>query len=67
MFKETNFLTANWENLIMANYAVDAKVLADYLPKGVDLDYYNGETYVSLDYCTRNRISFYWRIVNPQL
>lgn len=48
MFKETNFLTARWENLIMANYVVDAKALADYLTKGVNLDYYNGETYVSL-------------------
>ena len=42
------FLTANWENLIMANYAVDPEVLAPFLPKGVELDFYNGNTYVSL-------------------
>ena len=44
----TNFLNANWENLIMANYTIDPKVLLPYLPNGVELDYYNGETYVSL-------------------
>lgn len=44
----TNFLNASWENLIMANYAVNPNVLAPYLPKGVELDFYNGETYVSL-------------------
>ena len=44
----TNFLNAMWENLIMANYAIDPKVLLPYLPNGVELDFYNGETYVSL-------------------
>lgn len=44
----TSFLNASWENLIMANYAVNPNVLAPYLPKGVELDFYNGETYVSL-------------------
>ena len=32
----------------MANYAVDPAVLIPYLPKGVDLDTYEGKTYVSL-------------------
>ncbi len=44
----SNFLTASWENLIMANYAVDPRVLEPYLPNGVELDFYNGNTYVSL-------------------
>lgn len=44
----TNFLNASWENLIMANYSVNPNVLTPYLPKGVELDFYNGETYVSL-------------------
>ncbi len=43
-----NFLNARWENLIMANYTVNPNLLAPYLPKGVALDFYNGETYVSL-------------------
>jgi len=42
------FLTANWENLVMANYEVDSAVLKPYLPKGVELDYYKYKTYVSL-------------------
>ena len=42
------FLSAEWKNLIMANYAVNADALTPYLPKGVELDYYNNKTYVSL-------------------
>ena len=42
------FLTAKWENLIMANYAVEPQMLQPYLPKGVELDLYEGEAYVSL-------------------
>jgi hypothetical protein len=43
-----NFLSAKWENLIMANYAVDPQLLIPYLPAGVELDYHDGKTYVSL-------------------
>ena len=42
------FLTARWENLIMANYEVNPDVLLPYLPKGVELDFFDGKTYVSL-------------------
>jgi uncharacterized protein YqjF (DUF2071 family) len=42
------FLKAKWENIIMANYAIDPKILEPYLPKGVALDFYNGQTFVSL-------------------
>lgn len=42
------FLSARWENLIMANYAVSPEVLIPYLPNGVELDFYNDKTYVSL-------------------
>jgi uncharacterized protein YqjF (DUF2071 family) len=42
------FLRANWENLIMANYEIEPSTLAPYLPKGVELDFYNNKTYVSL-------------------
>lgn len=43
-----NFLTAQWENLVMANYEIDPKILAPFLPKGVELDFFEGKTYVSL-------------------
>lgn len=46
--KMKNFLTARWENLIMANYEVDPSLLLPYLPKGTELDTFEGRTYVSL-------------------
>lgn len=42
------FLKANWENLIMANYEVEPSLLQPYLPNGVELDFYQNKTYVSL-------------------
>jgi uncharacterized protein len=42
------FLEANWQNIIMANYAVPQTLLTPYLPKGVELDLYKGEAYISL-------------------
>ena len=42
------FLTAEWNNLIMANYLIDPAVLMPYLPANTELDLYNGECYVSL-------------------
>lgn len=42
------FLSARWENLIMANYAVNPEVLKPYLPRGVELDFYHNKTYLSL-------------------
>jgi uncharacterized protein len=42
------FLKAKWENIIMANYAVEPEILKPYLPGGVELDLYNGKAYVSL-------------------
>lgn len=42
------FLSARWENLIMANYEVSPDVLAPYLPHGVEVDFHNDKTFVSL-------------------
>jgi uncharacterized protein len=42
------FLSARWENLTMANYAVRPELLLPYLPKGVELDLHDNKTYVSL-------------------
>jgi uncharacterized protein len=44
----TTFLTAEWRKLIMANYAVSESLLSQYLPRGTELDFYNGQCYVSL-------------------
>ena len=43
-----NFLQAKWENIIMANYEVPISVLQPYLPKGTQIDSYEGKAYVSL-------------------
>jgi uncharacterized protein YqjF (DUF2071 family) len=45
---EIVFLRAEWKNLIMANYAVDKKILEPYLPAHTELDLYNDVCYVSL-------------------
>lgn len=42
------FLTAEWNNLIMANYIIDPSLLLPYLPTKTELDVYNGNVYVSL-------------------
>jgi uncharacterized protein len=42
------FLTAAWRQLLMLNYNVDAALLAPYAPRGVEIDFWQGRTYVSL-------------------
>lgn len=42
------FLTAEWRDLIMANYEVDPALLADRVPDGTELDLYDGRCFVSL-------------------
>lgn len=44
----TVFLKAKWENIIMANYEIDPKILLPFLPKGVELDLFDGKAYISL-------------------
>lgn len=44
----TTFLTADWKNLIMANYIIDSAILKPYLPYKTELDSYHGNVYVSL-------------------
>lgn len=42
------FLTAYWKNLIMVNYIVNSEYLKKYIPAGTEIDYWNGNCYVSL-------------------
>lgn len=42
------FLTAEWRNLLMANYAIEPHVLLPYLPPHTELDTFNGVHFVSL-------------------
>ncbi|TRX35534.1 DUF2071 domain-containing protein [Flavobacterium sp. ZT3R18] len=43
-----SFLTANWNNLALINYEIDAKILEEYLPNGTEIDYWDNKCYVSL-------------------
>lgn len=42
------FLTAQWRNLILANYTVDPALLRDHLPLGTELDLHEDRFYLSL-------------------
>ena len=42
------FLTAHWKYLAMLNFAIDPSLLAPHIPSGTELDFHEGETYVSL-------------------
>jgi uncharacterized protein YqjF (DUF2071 family) len=42
------FLTANWRYLAMLNYGVDPRLLAPLVPPGTEIDFENGETFLSV-------------------
>ncbi|MGI9056504.1 MAG: YqjF family protein [Pyrinomonadaceae bacterium] len=42
------FLTAKWNDLVMANYEVAPETLADRVPNGVTLDFHDGKCFVSV-------------------
>jgi uncharacterized protein YqjF (DUF2071 family) len=42
------FLTAEWRDLLMVNYVVDPTILQPYVPQGTELDFWNGQTFVSI-------------------
>jgi uncharacterized protein YqjF (DUF2071 family) len=42
------FLSAQWQNLVMINYEIDAKILLPWLPAYTELDSYDGKILVSL-------------------
>jgi uncharacterized protein YqjF (DUF2071 family) len=46
--QKDKFLIAEWRKLLIANYPIDPALLQPYLPKGTELDYYNGICYISL-------------------
>jgi len=45
---KNTFLTAEWKNLIIANYEIDANILKPYLPNNTTLDLWKGKCYISL-------------------
>jgi uncharacterized protein len=48
MDDERVFLSAEWRDLVMLNYAVDPRLVQGYVPRGTELDSFAGRTLVSL-------------------
>ena len=48
MAAASSFLTAQWRNLVLLNYEIDPELLRDHVPKGTEIDIWNGRTFVSL-------------------
>jgi len=48
MADNNRFLTAEWNHLLMLNYAVEASLLEPLVPSGTELDAFEGKTYLSL-------------------
>jgi hypothetical protein len=46
--KPSIFLTAEWRELAMLNYAVNPELLQKFVPNGTELDYWEGQCFVSL-------------------
>lgn len=42
------FLSAKWKYLVMINYEIDPSILSSYIPRGTQLDFWNGKAYISL-------------------
>ncbi|HEY6305102.1 MAG TPA: DUF2071 domain-containing protein [Candidatus Angelobacter sp.] len=42
------FLTAEWRDVVMLNYAVDPGLLKKFVPAGTELDLWNGTAFISL-------------------
>jgi len=42
------FLTAEWKDLVMANYEIEPALLEEFVPKGTSLDFHDGKCYASL-------------------
>jgi len=42
------FLSAEWRDLVMLNYEVEPEILRRHVPRGVELDTFQGRTFVSV-------------------
>jgi len=42
------FLTAKWQDLVMANYEIEPSLLEKFVPQGIEIDFYEGKCYASL-------------------
>lgn len=42
------FFTADWLNLVVLNYEIEPSIVEPFVPKGSDIDFWNGKTFVSI-------------------
>jgi uncharacterized protein len=61
--QQRTFLTAEWKNLLMLNYAVDPSLLRPFVPAGTELDSHEGLTYASLIGFEFNKTHLFGRAV----
>lgn len=47
-FRTAPFLTAQWRDLVLVNYEIDPALLRDRVPRGIELDFHEGRTFVSV-------------------
>lgn len=47
-YRRARFLTAEWRDVALLNYAVDPTLLRPYVPRGTEIDFWNGRTFISL-------------------
>lgn len=48
MQPQRKFLTAEWKNIVMLNYAVEPSLLERFVPRGTEQDTFEGKSYLSL-------------------
>jgi hypothetical protein len=46
--KKSSFMHAEWNDLLFINYEINPEILGKYVPKGTELDLWNGKCYISL-------------------
>ena len=59
------FLSAEWRNLIFANYAIDRRVLEPLVPYGTELDEFDGVCYGSLVGFYFQRVKLFGAVAVP--
>jgi len=46
--KKSSFMHAEWNDLALMNYEINPELLEKYIPKGTEIDLWNGKCYLSL-------------------
>lgn len=46
--EKQSFMKAEWNDLLFINYEINPEILQKYVPKGTEIDLYNGKCYISL-------------------